>query len=86
VLVELLLHKQLFEMSTTSPSLGPATLVVTWAGAGLGTVFFALRIYTHAFLTHRWKADFWWALLTYVSHSYFEGDRRFTLINCSYSP
>jgi len=56
---------------STLSSLGPTTLAVTWAECGLGTVAFALRIYTSSLITKRWKTDFWWCLLTYVSIKHF---------------
>lgn len=46
--------------------LGSTVLVATWAECAAGTVLMGLRIYTNAFLTRRWKADFLWASITYV--------------------
>jgi hypothetical protein len=48
-------------------SLGATALAVTWAECGLGTIAFALRVYTNGWITKRWKSDFWWCLTTYVS-------------------
>ena len=47
--------------------LGPAIIAVTWSEFGAGTALMALRIYTNGFLIRRWSADFWWAVLSFVS-------------------
>jgi hypothetical protein len=49
-----------------SRGLRPTVLGTAWAERAAGTALFAMRIYTNGFITKRWKADFWWALITYV--------------------
>jgi hypothetical protein len=64
-------HKAFLIMSSlvrsNHSSLGATALAVTWAECGLGTVSFALTVYTNGWITKRWKSDFWWCLTTYVS-------------------
>jgi hypothetical protein len=47
-------------------SLGPTVLAVSWTEFGVVTVLFAARIYVNAHILKRFRADFWWATVTYV--------------------
>jgi len=48
-------------------SLGTVSLAVMWSEFAIGTTVFLMRVYTNAVIQRRWKADFWWALVTYIS-------------------
>ncbi|KAG0645989.1 hypothetical protein D0Z07_7935 [Hyphodiscus hymeniophilus] len=51
-----------------SQGLGPTVLATTWAECAASTALMVMRVYTNGFITKRWKADFWFATVTYVCH------------------
>lgn len=46
--------------------LGPTVYAVSWTELAVVSVLFAARFYVNAFVLRRFKADFWWASVTYV--------------------
>lgn len=46
--------------------LGPTLLAVSWTEFVVVSILFAARFYVNAVILQRFKADFWWATLTYV--------------------
>jgi hypothetical protein len=49
--------------------LGPTVYAVSWTEFGVVTALFAARLYVNAFILRRFRADFWWATVTYVCPS-----------------
>ena len=46
--------------------LSPAVLIVTWIECAIGTILIIVRLLTNLFVVHHTRADFWWALSSYV--------------------
>jgi hypothetical protein len=46
--------------------LGPTLLAVSWTEFAVVSVLFGARFYVNAVILQRFKADFWWATVTYV--------------------